>query len=174
MLPEKWKYFGANDLSREAWSDYWARQDFANDEATREFVRQVIYDHFDHFNEHYPNFEFGDYHFCIESWTARRAYNDIRFFQNATMDDWGLQFDQFEEMDFDYMIFREMKANRTFPFPPVVIDSCRLEDEGWRVYGRPYHLIEGTHRVSYLRRMLDRALVAGDSWHSFVVLRPKP
>lgn len=29
--------------------------------------------------------------------------------------------------------------------------------------GHPFHLIEGTHRVSYLRRMIQRNLVARES-----------
>lgn len=65
-----------------------------------------------------------------------------------------------------------MVRDRTPPFPPVVIESVLMIDDGWRVYGRPYHLIEGTHRVGYLRRTLERGLVPTDSLHSFVVLRP--
>ena len=37
---------------------------------------------------------------------------------------------------------------------------------------RPLHLIEGTHRVSYLRHMLITGRVLPSSTHQFVVLSP--
>lgn len=70
------------------------------------------------------------------------------------------------------MIYQEMSRNLTSPFPPVLLDSSGLADDGWRIYGHPLHLIEGTHRVSYLRHMLAKGLVAPESRHNFVVLRP--
>ncbi|MCE9583206.1 MAG: hypothetical protein K8T20_12005, partial [Planctomycetes bacterium] len=39
-----------------------------------------------------------------------------------------------------------------------------------RACGRPFHLIEGTHRVSYLCRMLELALVSPTKSHEVVVV----
>jgi hypothetical protein len=65
-----------------------------------------------------------------------------------------------------------MSKNLTPPFPPVLLESSRLVDAGWRVYGRPYHLVEGTHRVGYMRHMLAKGIITPQSRHNFVVLRP--
>jgi hypothetical protein len=85
------------------------------------------------------------------SFTAQEANDLIRFFRGEPMKSWGIQFDEFSKKNQDYIIFQSMSATCTFPFPPILIDPQLLTGAGWRECGRPLHLIEGTHRVSYLR-----------------------
>jgi len=174
MLPTSLRplNFENESWNKEPWSDYRVRIVLTDNEAIEQFYRQVAYDHFDHFNEHYPNFCLDDYSIALEQLTAQEANDKIRFFQNNVMDQWNAQFDYYEEKDQQYVIFQEMRKNLTPPFPPVLIETSSLIDSGWRAYGRPLHLIEGTHRVSYLRRMLELRLIKADSRHEFVVLRP--
>ncbi|WIH05328.1 hypothetical protein KHF85_02060 [Xanthomonas translucens pv. graminis] len=89
------------------------------------------------------------------------------------MTDWGTQYDYFKAQNQDYLIYQRMSQDLTPPFPPILIQSTLLIDNGWRVYGRDIHLIEGTHRVGYLRRMLELGEVLPKSAHKFVVLRPR-
>lgn len=165
--------FENESWGKEPWEDFRKRLDLPNDYAIEQFYRQVVYDHFDHFNDHYPDFELSDYEIGIECLTAQEANERIRFFGNKEMDKWGQQYDSFEQRNQGYVIYQKMSKSLTPPFPPILIDSSLLVDSGWRVYGRPLHLVEGTHRVSYLRRMLERGIIASESRHQFVVLLPR-
>ena len=172
MLSQELRPEGFNTWGKEPWDEYRARHRLPADEALQQFYRQVVYDHFDHFNEHYPEFALDDYRLTIEYFTARDVYEQVRFLNNQPADFWNAQYDQFKRTNQDYSIFQAMAVNKTPPFPPVLIDAALLKDDGWRVYGRPLHLIEGTHRTSYLRRMLELGEILEDSRHAFVVLRP--
>lgn len=156
----------------ESWEHYRARLGLPDDEPVLEFYRQVVYDHFDHFNLHYPKFSLRSYDFSLEHMSARDAYDRIKFFNNKPMEMWDKQYDWFKRENHEYMIFQRMARDLTPPFPPILIESSLLVDEGWRIYGRDLHLIEGTHRVGYLRRMLELGEIADESTHKFVVLRP--
>ncbi|AKK66275.1 hypothetical protein ISN35_07115 [Xanthomonas translucens pv. undulosa] len=173
MLSQNLKPIGFDTWEKESWDDYRIRLALPDDEATLEFYRQVFYDHFEHFNNHYPGFDLNVYDIGIEYLTAKEAYDRIKFFHNKPMTDWGTQYDYFKAQDQDYLIYQRMSQDLTPPFPPILIQSTLLIDNGWRVYGRDIHLIEGTHRVSYLRRMLELGEVLPKSAHKFVVLRPR-
>ena len=57
-------------------------------------------------------------------------------------------------------VFSAMTATGTWHFPPVMIEAGFGAALGARSrVGRPYYLIEGTHRLSYLRSMLQLGLV---------------
>lgn len=172
MLKDSIKPIGFDTWKKELWVQYRERLSLPEDDATQQFFRQVVYDHFCHFNEHYPDLRLEDYQLTLETWSAQKANDDIRFFNNEVMDWWGTQYDEFEQNNQDYLIYQAMSRNLTPPFPPVVIESSLLKDEGRLIYGRPFHLIEGTHRVSYLRHMLQRGIIPPESQHIFVLLRP--
>ena len=172
MLPSSLRPLGFNTWEKEEWDEYRSRVPLPDDEAIQEFFRQVVYDHFDHFNAHYPDFDIGDYAFHVEHLTAQNAYDDIKFFHNKPLTEWSLQYDEFKSRNQDYLIYQRMSVDLTPPFPPILIQSNLLVDKDWRVYGRDLHLVEGTHRVSYLRRMLELEEIQANSLHKFVVLRP--
>lgn len=172
MLPHKFKPKNYDSFYREPWEDYVVRLRIPGDEPTRQFFRQVAYDHLDHFNYHYPDFVLDSYRIDIESFTAEEANDTIRCLGNKPMDWWADQYEEFTKKDYPYIIYQAMSKNLTPPFPPVLLESSRLVDNGWRVYGHPYHLVEGTHRVGYLRHMLAKGIIQPDSQHNFVVLRP--
>jgi len=171
MLPEILKPFNYDSRNREEWSAYVERLGLPEHEATLQFYRQVVYDHLDHFNRHYPEFELDDYAPEIECFTAEQANDLVRTLGNKEMDCWGEQYDEYAKKNQPYIIYQEMSKHLTPPFPPVLMYSSHLVDNGLRVYGRPFHLVEGTHRVSYLRHMLSKGLITASSGHKFVVLR---
>ena len=171
MLPPNLKPIGFDSWEKETWEVYCSRLALPQEEALRQFYRQVVYDHFDHFNERYPSIELNDYQLSVCKMTAAEAVASIRFFGNREMTMWCWQYDEFERKNQDYFVFRDMRENRTAPFPPVLINATKLEHDCY-IYGRPLHLIEGTHRVSYLIRMLQRKLILPNSVHDFVVLEP--
>lgn len=172
MLPREYKPNNYDSFDREPWEDYVARLQIPPDEATRQFFRQVAYDHFDRFNDHVPDFVLYEYRIGLEWFTAKEVNEVVRFLQNEPMNCWAEQYEDFAKKNYPYIIYQEMSKNLTPPFPPVLLESSRLVDVGWRVYGRPYHLVEGTHRVGYMRHMLAKGIITPQSRHSFVVLRP--
>src|SRR6185437_3094337 len=56
MLPPHLEPLGFNTWKKEEWDSYRTRLKLPGDPATLQFYRQVVYDHFRHFNEHYPDF----------------------------------------------------------------------------------------------------------------------
>lgn len=173
MLDQFLKPLRYDQWDREEWQEYCERVGVPEERAVREFYRQVVYDHFDHHNNHYPDFEISDYRFGIIQLTVSGVREHIHFFPGDKVEDmWGAQYDWFEKENQDYIIYQAMSKNKTPPFPPVIIDSSNLIDEGWRTYGRPLHLVEGTHRVSYLIHMAKRGLITWESSHEFVLLSP--
>lgn len=172
MLPTRLKPLGFDTWEKETWESYSSRMALLEDEALRHFYRQVVCDHFDHFNDRYPNFDIDDYRFSIRLMTTAEAEARIRFFGNSKMRMWCWQFDEFERKNQNYPVFRAMYKYGTAPFPPILIDPIKLEHDYYR-YGRPLHLIEGTHRVSYLFRVHQRGLILPSSSHSFVIIEPK-
>ncbi|HCA56553.1 MAG TPA: hypothetical protein DEP46_01070 [Blastocatellia bacterium] len=172
MLAPELRPIGWDTWDKESWDCYRSRLVVPDDPALKQFYRQIPYDHFDHFNERYSNFELGDYTCSIVEMTAGKAAATVRCFGNLEMRQWCWQYDEFERTNSSYPIFREMSEKGTAPFPPVLIDACELMDPSY-VYGKPLHLIEGTHRFSYLIRMLERQIIRSDSPHSFVLLEPK-
>lgn len=171
MLPEYMEPLNSDTCDREEWSAYANRLELPDDEATQQFFRQVVFDHFNAFNLHFPDFKLDDYEPFIEYFTAKQADDEVRFLENKVMDDWEWHYDYSAEKNKSYVIYQEMSKNLTPPFPPVLIHSTHLIDKGWKIYGRPYQLIEGCHRVSYLRHLLATGLITPDSKHKFVVLR---
>jgi hypothetical protein len=139
-----------------------------------QFLRQVPYDHFDHFNEHYPWFDIDELETSRTVLTAKQIYKKIRYFNNLPLDFWYKQFDGFLDEPPKYIVFQSMLERRTWSFPPIVMQNKHERCSGrcsWE-YGAPLLLIEGTHRISYLCRMLEREMVAPDSKHELVLLDP--
>lgn len=173
MLPDKFKPLNYHEQDHEKWDDYIDRISVPDDEAKRQFFRQVVYDHFEHHNYHYPDFEIDDYNYEIVNLSVLDIRDKVRYFPGVALSQmWALQYDQFEGTNHSYSIYQEMSRNKTPPFPPVIIDSSKLIDKDWRIYGRPLHLIEGTHRTSYLLRMAERDIITWESLHEFVLLTP--
>lgn len=88
MLPAHLRPHGFGTFEREDWDAYAARVGLARDEAVRQFLRQVAYDHFDHFNEHYPDLKVSGYRIAIEQFSAQQAYDQVRYLENEPVDFW--------------------------------------------------------------------------------------
>lgn len=137
----------------------------------REFLRQVPYDHFDHFNEYYPWFDIRTASFRRIMLTSEEVSARVRYFEKHPVEMWGLQFDEYLRTRPRYIIFERMSAELTWPFPPILLENTngRLKGLG-RNCGQPLHLIEGTHRVSYLCRMLELGQVPRLKKHEAVLV----
>lgn len=171
MLPDHIKPKNFATLDIEPWPEYVRRLSLPGDYPLRQFYRQIVYDHFDHFNDHYPDFDINERELVTVQMKATDFAARIRYFDDKPMDWWRTQYDEFRKTNYDYEIYQEMTRNLTFPYPPIVIDSAFLVDNEWCVYGRPLHLVEGPHRVSYLMRMVELGLVTKESMHEIVYIK---
>lgn len=172
MLPDSIKpiHFGTFDI--EEWEDYRQRLFLPDEGAEKEFYRQVVYDHFDDFNERFPHFDIAKCSFELIELTVKEMDQMVKSFRNTNeeLKHWGLQYDDFEKRNYDYSIFQYMSKHHKPPFPPVIMNTKNIEDNGWREYGKPYHLVEGTHRVSYLFRMAERGIISKNCSFQFVLV----
>ena len=96
--------------------------------------------------------------------TAGWVYENIRYDNNEEVDFWSTHFDsQRSSGESKYEVFTHMVSNGEWPFPPVIVEAAFAATIGAPTsIGKPYHLIEGTHRVSYLRRMIQLGLASKD------------
>jgi hypothetical protein len=85
------------------------------------------------------------------------VYDNVQYYHNAELDFWYEQFDAFRESGCtNYEIYTYMMETGTWPFPPVIIEAEFAVSLGApKDVGKPYLLIEGTHRVSYARKMIE-------------------
>ena len=91
MLPDHIKPINFGDFNKEEWNSYLGRLVLPEDEALRQFYQQVVYDHFDHHNEHYPDFDIDAYTYSFVFLTAQEVKEKVRGFNNELIDWWSQQ-----------------------------------------------------------------------------------
>lgn len=169
VFPEAIKPLRFEEINQEDWESYKERLDLHNDRALLQFYRQVVFDHWRHFNNELPDFLIEQHQFKISHMTVEEIDQNVRYFGNEELVSlWGEQFDKFYKKNQDYMVFRYMREHLTPPFPPILLDPSALKPKKHWDYGRPIHLVEGTHRVSYLIRMAQREIIPWSSHHEFI------
>jgi hypothetical protein len=129
-----------------------------------DFIVQICFEHPQRFNERLPLFDVDRHSAKRRLRTAAWVYECVRYDDNEKVEFWYEKFDeQLATGRETHWVFTHMIRQSEWPFPPVVIEASFAKSLGAPVnVGRPYHLIEGTHRVSYLRRMVERGLVRPD------------
>lgn len=127
-----------------------------------DFILQICFEHPSRFDDLLPGFEPGRHRALRIKRTAGWVYENIRYDNNQDVDFWFNHFDsQCASGKSKYDVFTYMVSNGEWPFPPVIAEAAFAATIGApKSIGKPYHLIEGTHRVSYLRRMIQLGLVS--------------
>jgi hypothetical protein len=125
-----------------------------------DFILQICFEHPDQFNELFPAFDPNEHSAVRVERNLGWVYDNVRYDHNEELDFWYEQFDTFRRTARSgYEIFDHMMQSGTWPFPPVIIEAQFAVSLGApQDIGKPYHLIEGTHRVSYARRMIEIGL----------------
>jgi hypothetical protein len=122
-------------IHREDWESYSGRLGLPDHEPTRQFYRQVVYDHYEYFNDLYPWFEMDNYEFVSISLRADEIARDVRYFDSEPLNSssfWYDQFDYFLDTQPDYIVFREMidvgrSHSRPLSWTPAI--SGKQKDE---------------------------------------------
>lgn len=137
-----------------------------------EFLSQICYEHYDRFNEYFPRFDIHINRINRIKLTTEEIYNNVKYDRNQEIDFWysHIDTDISKKWRKPYPILDSILQNGTWQLPPVIIRNelaCRL---GNMHYGEPFHLIEGTHRVSYLRRWYEKGMVDRYKAHEFLII----
>lgn len=167
-------YRGAQD---DDWQSYVARiGDFART-IDHDFLTQICFEHGERFNQYFPKFDLEAHAIQRRRVIASAIQTKVRYDHNRPVDFWTAQFDHYRQKQQPpgYLVFKHMTTYGTWPFPPVIIDNAEgfADNLGEQSLGRPWHLIEGTHRVSYLNRMLELELLDPSSEHEILWLAAK-
>jgi len=171
MLSDKYKRYFYSLSDNESWEEYFKRLSLTENKEIRYFIQHILFDHFSNFTGRFPLFAIESHNYTFEYWKASRIHKTIKY-------DFG------EELDFWYehvqtnpdpklTLLKFMLDEKTWPTPIVIFDFSDSYEEVQELGDRvtSVHLIEGTNRVSYFKKMLLRALIEKDSKHKILVVR---
>jgi len=71
----------------------------------------------------------------------------------------------------NYKVLKFAIENGTWSFPPVIIENKLAHQIGKGSFGEPIHLIEGTHRVSFIRRLYELNRIQSDFEHELIMIK---
>ena len=153
----------------EPWEGYVQRLGIPDEPALRHFLRQVIFDHFSSFNGRFPWFRLEDFDCSFEDWTANEIHLTVRYDRRQDVDFWYSHIGSGKP----YALLRHMEASLTWRDPPVVF--VFPSESQWCADPKlaAVHLIEGTHRISYLKKLLIDGKVRGQTRHRLLVCKPR-
>lgn len=171
MLTEDLRPRDFGSFDKEPWDSYAARMALPRKSAIRSFYRQVVYDHFDTFNESwFPEFQIKDWSFEFKLVTPKFLYGSVNYWRNEPISDYKDQFYEFTESGKSEWLFNRFKELRTWPFPILIMDTARIPSKGDYDCGRPFHLIEGCRRYGFLWALSELGIVKADAKHQIVLL----
>jgi len=129
-----------------------------------DFILQICFEQPSRFDNLFPGFDARRHMARRTQQTAGWVYDNVRYDDNEDVDFWFDQFDaHLSTGQSNSEIFDHMIEQGEWPFPPVIVEATFAATLGAKKkedLGEPYHLIEGTHRVSYLRRMIQLGMVS--------------
>lgn len=140
----------------------------------RDFVTQICYELPSHFNGYFPEFDIETNKVVVRRVSASWVQAQVRYDSNDSLEAgfYGEHVDAFLKTKVPPLgtFVQEMFTAQTWPFRPVIVgNECGIGVLGSKMpLGKPFHLIEGCHRVSYLLRMLALGHLSPDSEHSLL------
>lgn len=154
--------------NHESWEAYSAGLKPFSTPAEEYFVRHVLFDHYDDFIRRFPWFQLESFAYAFSEFTADWIDSNVLYDDNEPLDWWYFHV----ESERPFPLCEYMRANHTWPTEPVIFDfGSRLVSLG-SAPSITYHLIEGTHRISYLKRLLQKRSIRPNSIHRILTLQP--
>ncbi len=112
----------------------------------------------------YAWLDFDHFEFRLESWPTDRVIADVQTWNEDTLRAW----ENLINNGYPRKLESFMLSHGTWPVPIVVIDQPRKipRKTARRVFREPYQLLEGHHRLAYLRTLAreDRAAPEHALW----------
>lgn len=174
MLPSIFKKPDTRYRGDSDWESYLIQIGDFSKTIDRDFLSSICLEHFDRFNRYFPKFDINEHRVDRVLFTAGQIYNEVYYDDNKRLDFWYFQADDYLEgtSSLIYPLLEYCMKNKKWSFCPVVIDHAFGCELGGRRLGHPYHLIEGTHRVSFINRLLELNIIDASSTHKLLIIRP--
>ena len=172
MLPESLR--GPGELVKHGSADEFISENLSRyPQLDPDFVSQICFEHPTRFDSLLPNFNLDDHQAMRIKRSTRWVRDNVRYDHGDEVTFWRHQFDKHLDGGNGSYVFNYMIEHRTWPFPPVIIESRFAVELGAPdCIGEPFHLVEGTHRVSYLLRMLELGMVSSDAEVELIEISP--
>jgi hypothetical protein len=141
----------------------------------RDFILQICFEHPDRFDGLFPRFDVELHSTLRITRSAAWIGDHVRYDRGEIVDFWCDRFHSLLAGDeTSDEVVAPMLRYGTWHFPPVVIESnFALSLGAPRDIGTPYYLIEGTHRLSYLRAMLELEMISSDCELPLIAVQPR-
>jgi hypothetical protein len=128
----------------------------------RDFIVEICFEFPDRFDDLLPGFDVASHSAVRVVKTASWLIENVRYDRGEPV---VFHLPRFRMLmarnDANDEVLGPMIANGTWHFPPVIIESDLAVSLGApHDIGRPYYLIEGTHRLSYLHGLVDRDMIS--------------
>lgn len=139
-----------------------------------DFLTQICFELPSRFDDYFPGFDPKVNKVIVRRITAQWLKENVRYDKNESMESeyfFGIHVEQYDHVaSRGFPMVKEMIAARTWPFRPVIVDyNLGVRELNSRYdLGRPFHLIEGCHRTSYLLKMLALGNITPDSIHEIL------
>ena len=160
---------------RESISDHESVEDYIKRvrpeclEAERHFFSHVLYDHFGNFVGRFPWFDLSHSVCEYREVSALWVQSNVRCEHDLS------QWDHFYDGTPSMMneLPELMRQAGSWPIAPVIfqIEDATLLDAEVELPLYPFHLIEGTHRINYLNRMLTDGTIPPESLHRLLIVK---
>ncbi len=172
MISRSYKRHFQSLSDNESWEEYYSRLKVTDEPNEKYFIKHVIFDHYEAFVDRFPWFEFNSVDYRLEAWKAEIIDKRVKYDNGKELDFW---YDHLvSKPDPRLTLLQFMIDESTWPLPIVLFDfSENLEFLSIREKLTQFHLIEGTHRVSYLKKMLIDGVISHESKHKVLVLRKR-
>ncbi len=178
MLPEALRNTNENRhcKSDSNWENYLLKIGSYASTIDHQFLSQICYEHYDRFNDYFPKFDLKKNRIERIQLSTAEIYENVRYDFNDELDYWYFMIDDyFDKQKLDifqkYKVLNYVIKNKTWSFPPVVIKNEIARTLGNKCYGEPIHLFEGTHRISFIRRLYEREEIEANSKHELFMIK---
>jgi len=155
------------------WEKYLLKIGNYADTIDNDFLSQICYEHFDRFNNYFPKFDISIHKIERIKLSTKEIYENIKYYRNEKLDFWYFQIDDYlrEGKRRNYKVLKYAIENGTWEFPPVIIEIQIANKIGKGNFGKPIHLIEGTHRISFIKRLFELEKINSDFEHELIMIK---
>lgn len=174
MLPEVLRQTDTIYRNDEVWNRYLKKVEAYLEILDRDFISQICFEHFDRFNDYFPRFDIHHHRIFRETITTKELYELVFYDKGKRIDFWYFQMDDYLAgvSKLQYPLLEYCAKHGTWSFPPVLIEGNFGETLGSYELGKPLHLIEGTHRVSFINRLYELARISAEDRHEILMVKP--
>lgn len=130
----------------------------------KDFISQLCYELPGHLDSVLPRFDPKLHGAFRITRTAGWVLENVLYYDGRDVfDEWCWQVDEFLDKRVSALpVLDHMLKFSTWSFPPVVIEASFARTLALPTLGGKYFLVEGTHRVSYLSRLVQLGRIALD------------